>query len=546
MIKFLLIALVVCTSVLSSQILRIGLSSKILTLNPYFALDTESQQVCDIIYAGLIDLNNQLETIPQMAQTHTTQWLISEKSGSKVLTIPLRENIYWHDAKQFTAFANLQKFSSKDVARSFTILKNSPKIPYSRKVRDIMEINIRNTNVEVVYERGRFSYECLNFKLLPAFYFDRIMPPIDNSNCRFGQVVNNKALVSGTGYYKVRKWDTLAEKLLLEFTNNGLTDKKSFVTHIELNVNTDPEARINDLINGSIHLVLDLEPEYYQQISEPLEAIDYPSVYLAAIFFNYNPARANYNYIIDKNFRRALIHALDRRRIYQEVYSILGEYPRVTGPFLPGQGSYNDAVTPYPYDPDAAKLMLPERFRTERIRFELLVYDESQRRYNEAIANKIADDLQNTLNINVDVRLATNKEQYYQQIENSNFDMVLYEWASSVKPDISMWEKPAYQDGSPNNNNFSKYEYLGDGLIPDTTFYNDLSTIKYEREDNQKILEAYKRIHATLHDDVAALFLWNKKVYVAMNRAEQYGFGRRKLPYIKTNPVNFLKSIKDW
>lgn len=529
---------------LSGQILKIGLSSKVITLNPYFALDNESRQVCDIIYTGLIDLNNQLETVPVLARTHSTQWLLSNENGLKKLTIPLRNDVRWHDASRFTSLQEFRRFSASDVVQSFNLLKLSPELPYSRKVRDISEMKQLNNNIEVIFEKGRFSYKSLNFAILPYFYTNSVQPPLAADNFRFGTLIGGRPLVSGTGYYKLKEWNPLLERIILERSDNGLSDHRSSVSDIQLSVNTDPEARINDLINGNIHLVLDLEPEYAQQINQPLQAINYPSVFLAAIFFNYDPTRKNFNHIIDRRLRQALITSVNTKRIYQEVYSVLGEFPGVTGPFLPGQGSYNDAIQPHKFDPVKAKALVSPA--AKRATFTLLTYDESEKKYNEAICTKIADDYWNALDLKVKVVVASSKQDYYNRIHRSEFDFVLYEWASWVKPDVSMWEKPLYEDGVRNNNNFCQYEYLGDASVSDLVFYNDLNTIKYEREDNQKIFEAYKRVHRVLHEDYSALFLWNKKIYVAMNRDPRYGFGPDRLPNIQTNPINFLKSLKDW
>lgn len=530
--------------VFSQQALKIGLSSKILTLNPYFALDIESQQICEIIYSGLIDLNNQLETIPVLAKTHTTEWLISKENGSFSLLIPLKNYIEWHDAAKFVNSSNLFTLNPKDIIYSFKLLKNSPFLPYSRKVKDILNIKEVENGVKILFEKGGFSYNDLNFLILPYFFTSRVKPPITPSNFKVGGYVGQNLLVSGTGAYKVQTWDVLMGRMDLVYANNGLLERPPRVSHIHLTVNTDPEARINDLITGNIQLVMDLEPEYAAQIQEPLETIDYPSVYLSAIFFNFDPTRKNYNYLMNKNFRAALYYGIDRRRIYQEVYSVLGEFPVITGPFLPGQGSYNASIEPYEYNFDKAKKLMTDI--PENTVFTFLTYDESAKHFNQAICNKIADEYWHELGIKVELDVAPNKRVYFEKLQNGNFDFVLYEWTSSVKPDISMWEKPYFENGVPNKNNFSKYEYLGGTKIPENTFYTDLHTIKYERENNEKILAAYKRVHKVLHEDFAAIFLWNKKIYVAMNRDPKFGFGRKKFPVIKTNPINFLKSIKDW
>lgn len=544
LIKYSVLLLFIMTPLYGQQVLKIGLSSKVLTLNPYFALDTESQQVCDIVYSGLIDLNNQLETIPILAKNHTTEWLISKENERFSLLVPLRNEVQWHDASKFTSDIRYQKVSAHDIINSFKILKRSPYLPYSRKVKDIFDIQETNNGIKIIFEKGSFSYNNLNFLILPYFFTSRATPPITPNNFKVGGFLNNSLLVSGTGVYKLFSWDILMGQLELVYANNGLLSKPPRVSKIQLKVNTDPEARINDLINGNIHLVMDLEPEYAAQIQPPLEAIDYPSVYLAAIFFNFDPTKEKYNYIVNKNFRAALYHSIDRRRIYQEVYSVLGEFPVITGPFLPGQGSYNAGIEPYKYDPQKAKRLLPPI--PNNIEFELLTFDESAKHFNRAICNKIADEYWNALGVPVKVEVAPNKRAFYEKIQKGDFDFVLYEWTSSVKPDISMWEKPYYENGVPNTNNFSKYEYLGETEIPEEVFYDDLHIIKYERENNQKILTAYKRVHEVLHNDYAAIFLWNKKIYVAMNRDPKYGFGKKQYPNIKTNPINFLKSIKDW
>lgn len=129
------------------------------------------------------------------------------------------------------------------------------------------------------------------------------------------------------------------------------------------------------------------------------------------------------------------------------------------------------------------------------------------------------------------------KDEFYTRINAGEFDLALYEWTSGLNPSVAMWEpRNENAKGEPlNPANVTGFEYAGRYA---REYRKDIQTVKFGRSDAYEIRKAYHYIHEQLHEETAAIFLWNRNLHIAINRAFQYALVK--------DPINFLKSVKDW
>ncbi|NQU18257.1 MAG: ABC transporter substrate-binding protein, partial [Candidatus Saganbacteria bacterium] len=158
-------------------------------LNPILSTDTSSGSVEGPIFNGLTKINEKLEIIPDLAKS----WQVS-KDG-KTWTFVLRDDVFWHDGKPFTA---------SDVKFTFDAILN-PKINSVRRSSYIID--------------GK----PIKFKVIDKHTIQAILPkPFAPFLSRIGMGILPKHLLAGkdmntadfnrkpvgTGPFKFAEWKT--------------------------------------------------------------------------------------------------------------------------------------------------------------------------------------------------------------------------------------------------------------------------------------------------------------------------------------------------
>jgi ABC-type transport system substrate-binding protein len=129
------------------------------------------------------------------------------------------------------------------------------------------------------------------------------------------------------------------------------------------------------------------------------------------------------------------------------------------------------------------------------------------------------------------------KNNYYQRLFSGRYDLALYEWSSGLNPSVGLWEPRGENEHHVPQNPANVSGYLYGGKYH-KEYKKAIETVKFGRRDAQVIKRAYHFIHTILHEETAAIFLWNRNLHIAINKKYQYTL-------IK-DPINFLKSVKDW
>jgi ABC-type transport system substrate-binding protein len=536
-----------------SRRLIIGFRTPVITLNPYAAMDKESREVCDLVYAGLIGIDNNLDLVSELALGNPKTWnpIVTNKVRPE-LGVSLRENIRWH-----AQCSNKEPaFTSSDVLETWKYVTGRRSLPGGYKLSNIFDITTDGSNKLLVRFNSADQVTCrnFNFKILSANL-------LSSGEKARGLGVDQCSSI-GTGPYKITQWDKVTNDIELEYADNGLLEKTPCIRHISIKVNPDEQTRAMDLQQHNIDLITDLPAQYAWQLSKKpgITVLNYPSVELSGLFFNYRPEKGarinpNFNLFHNLRFRRALDLAIDKMGIYAATFQDEGAYPGITGPFLPG-GVYNPEVTDFRWS-DADYSSLTKEWRKEearkllwgvfnisdtgaekvlRLRLDLIYLSaEGGENYNESTARLIAFEWK-ALGIEVN-RIPLKKVDYYERLRKGDYDLALYEWTSRFCPSIAMWE-PRGDDGKGNLTNpanFCGYRYYGKN---GREYSNAIETVNYGRRDAEGIRRAYHFIHEQLHEETAAIFLWNRNLHIAYNSVFK--------PERIKDPYNFIASIASW
>ncbi len=214
----------------------------------------------------------------------------------------------------------------------------------------------------------------------------------------------------------------------------------------------------------------------------------------------------------DLRVRRAIAHALDRKRILQAKFH--GKAVLATGLLPPTHWAYNGDVTRYEYDPALSKRLLDEAGYPDpdgdgpRRRLQLQ-YKTSANQFRVAIARIIAAQL-GEVGIAVDVR-AYEFGTFFTDIKKGRFQLASMQTADITEPDYyySYFHSSRIPSAS-NPDAGNRWRYRSDDV--------DRLTLLGRREMvRAKRLDAYHQVQALVARDVPVVPLWHEDNIAVMN-----------------------------
>ena len=338
------------------------------SFNEITAKETSTSLVTDLIFEGLTTTNAFTTKVePNLAKS----WDISE--DGLTWTFHLREDVRWNDG---------QPFSADDVVFTFNELIYNPDIPSS--ARDIFTIDDKTFAVEKV--DGHTVRFVLPVKFAPFLrgMTQAILPKhkLEKSvaegrfNFTWGIDTDPKEIV-GAGPFKLVRYDP-GQRLVFErnpyyWKKSAGGDSLPYLEKIIYLIVQSTDIGLLKFMEGTLDGYALRGMDY--PLIKPLEKKKNFTVYDLGpdmgsqfLFFNQNPGK-NPNtgeyfvapdklaWFTNREFRRAVAHAIDKQKIIEIVNNKLG-YPQSSS-MSPGTGFfYNPDVAEYDYDLDKARAIL--------------------------------------------------------------------------------------------------------------------------------------------------------------------------------------------
>lgn len=271
-------------------------------INPLFATSDVEKDINELVFQNLIGINTSGEPIPELASSF-------ESVGDREYTINLKKDIFWHDAKQFSA---------DDVVYTFKIAQDPEyKSQYVDAFKDV--------KVEKI---DAFT---LKFKLKEPF-----APFLTTLN--IGAIPSHIPLTEyrpiGTGFFRVKKInnkEVVLTKGWLDLTLKFYPDYASALTALKL-------GEIQGLggINSKDVEIFKKWPNF-KLYSQPMYRR------FVALYFNVKAELFS-----DKNFRIALRHSISKERIIRDITN--GTGAKASGPVNPNSWAARETKD-YEYNP---------------------------------------------------------------------------------------------------------------------------------------------------------------------------------------------------
>ena len=330
-------------------------------INPILTTSTIAAPLTEIIFDGLIKLDEFLEPKPQLAKSWT-----SSKDGLRWIFY-LRKGVRFHDGTELTA---------EDVKFTLDQARN-PRIKglFSNSFRDIKEVIVKDLyTVELIFEKPFAALlDYLDVGILPKHLF--INSDIEENEWNYKPV--------GTGPFKFTKWSE--DEVVLE-ANHDYFLGRPHLDKLIIKIVSNKKVAWASLLSEQSDLMPALDNEDYGR----LEGVPFMKIYSYKKPFYYMIAFNNSHPLFRETVvRQALNYVVDKEKLIEKI--LMGKGDVSAGTVYPESWAYNESVKPYPFNAQKALRLLTEAGWRDTDGDHVL--DREGQRFEFTINTNAADDL---------------------------------------------------------------------------------------------------------------------------------------------------------
>lgn len=500
---FIILAALACACVnrptANPKVIVVAVTSGPNSLDPRYGLDDSSQKVHQLIFDGLLRIDDGLR--------FTTEGALAEELSQPDPTtyvVALRKGVRFHDGHELTA---------TDVVHTFrTILDPASRSPHRGAFRGLQSVDARDPYTVVFTLSEPFS----------SFPINLVIPQIVPAGA--GPDLANHPI--GTGPYRfVRQ----ASDDFIELARfDGYWAGEPANEGVVLRIVPDEVMRGLELRKGTIDLVInDVSPDILHELrgEDRLQTTTAPGVDYQYIGLNLSdPA------LSDVRVRRALTHAIDRQAIVD--YLRRGLATPADGLIPPIAWAHEPGVASYAFDPARARQLLDEAGYPDtdgdgpapRLRFTLKT---SNIEFNRLQAAVVQQDL-----ARVGVALEVRTYEFatlFADVIAGNFQLYFLQWAGGALADPDILRRAFHSSQAPpigfNRGRFSNAEV--DALLDEAA--TSLDPIRRQA--------AFAQVQRVLSREVPCISLWHKT---------NFAIAQRDLVGLRLSPIadfHFLQHV---
>lgn len=326
-------------------------------VNPALGTVISNYHAGGAIYGGLVKVDVDFNVSPDLAE----RWEISD--DKRTYTFHLRPNVKWHDGEPFT---------SADVKWSVENF-NSQLQPYGRSTFKYIESIETPDELTVIFNLTQpfspflVSMEMMTAAIAPQHVFD--------TGEDLATHPANKAPV-GTGPYKLQEW-AAGDHITLVRNEDYYGERPQFDT-VVFRIMPDAPSRLSAYDSGEVDAIY----LFAFPISEALRYAEREDTDVTWTGQRGGAFEATFNtkeghVASDVQVRRAIVHAIDRQFMRENVNVGSAVEPYQVGPVSPLHRLYNSNLEDYEFNPDLAEQILDDAGyprAADGTRFEIAVY----------------------------------------------------------------------------------------------------------------------------------------------------------------------------
>lgn len=420
------------------------------SLDPQDTSSGEDHLVLNNIFETLVRFSDRgIDLVPGLAES----WI--QLDDGRVWEFDLRRNVYFHDGTLFTADAVVFSFSRLIRPPD----ASDPAIPKKRPYQSNFAMIDRVEPISQYKVRFTLHSPSGVFLRNVAMFAAGIVSP--DAVRKHGREFGNHPV--GTGPLRFVEWRKGTKIELARFERYwGTPSRPDRVIFIKVE---DPAGRVEKLRTGEAHVANNIALVDIRKLQEEGSlALDF-EVSMNVCYLGFNMRKPPYN---DRNFRFAIAHALDRKKLVETAYYGLAENAKS---MVPPSVLVPDSPVQYSYDPVKAKEFLAKvKLPPEPVTLWVPVISRPYMPEPRKIAICLKDDL---AKIGLEVKLEEHPwAAYLDMVEREDHPMFLLGWSTD--------------NGDADN---FYYSLLHGNSIPGTnsSFFDD-------PEFNRLVLEAQRTI----------------------------------------------------
>jgi peptide/nickel transport system substrate-binding protein len=301
--------------------IRIATTSNLPNLDAHVASASPVMDVYDNIFDQLYDFGSDGTLVPELAAE------LPEQIADNRWRIPLREGVTFHNGDQFNAQAaeaNIERMTNPDTAADFLDL-----------VSTIVGVDVVDDHTIEVVTDG------LDVVLPSRLTYIRMMAP---------SIFQDPNAGIGTGPYRVENWDKASSITLTRF--DDYWGEEPAIREARFVFLEEPGTRVAALLSGEVDVIMALSPDDQSRVPKWANSSD-KAVVLA------QPNVAPNVTTGDVRVRRAMMHAMDRQAIANDLYG--GSAQVLNGaPIAEGWFGFDPNAGTYEFDPEKARQLVKE------------------------------------------------------------------------------------------------------------------------------------------------------------------------------------------
>ncbi len=309
------------------------------SLDPQAVTAVNDFRILMNLYDGLVGYKSgTLEVEPALA----TEWTISD--DGKTYTFTLRDGVAFHDGSPFNAEA--VKFNFDRMLDENHPFHDTGPFPLSFFFSAVDSVEAPDEKTVVFHLKDPYAPFLSNL----AYPTGLIVSPAAVKE--FGKDFGRHP--SGTGPFKFAEWESNS-KVVVEANPDywkGAPDLKAVV----FRPITDANTRVAEMLSGGIDVMVEVPPDNLATFSNDaaFKVYEQAGPHLWFLILN-----AKEGPMADKRVRQAVNYAIDKKALVENV--LQGTAEVAAGPTPPAFAwAYNEALQPYPHDPEKAKALLKE------------------------------------------------------------------------------------------------------------------------------------------------------------------------------------------
>jgi peptide/nickel transport system substrate-binding protein len=320
-------------------VLVVGQIAEPKSLDPHAVTAVNDFRILVNLYEGLVRYRDgTLEVEPALAES----WTISDDGTT--YSFELRDGVSFHDGSPLTAEA--VKFNFERMLDEGHPYHDTGPFPLSFFFSAIDNVSAEDADTVV-------------FKLKEPY-----APFLSNLAYPTGLIVSPEAVKqhgkefgrhpSGTGPFRFAEWESNAKVVVVR--NEGYWDGAPALEAVVFRPITDGNTRVAEMLSGGIDLMVEVPPDsvatFADDAAYQVQEQAGPHVWFLILNAKEGP-------LADKKMRQAVNYAIDKKALVENV--LQGTAEVAAGPTPPAFAwAHNDALDPYPYDPEKAKALIAE------------------------------------------------------------------------------------------------------------------------------------------------------------------------------------------